>query len=382
MNPRTDIINTLSYNLISERYMLPAKTDTGAPVLTDIQNIIEKSSTSQYYVIKLIDGDTIDSNIISGDIKAACDTIKERRISRMRPLFISYVIVLTSYNFEGYKQNISALLPILQKDDITISVTILGANSGEIFTLNSTRKVQTDSISFIAEKFKLFFSGNVKIYTRDNIFELLSNLSATSSKLGKINGLSATKILVAVNILIWILGTLVDIFTGNDWFFIYGAQHGVLILEYGQYWRLFSAMFLHADILHVLCNSYFLFVCGEMVEKIYGKSRFLILYFLSGLAGNVLSLFLMSPDVFSLGASGACMGLGGAMVYLWLRKKNNFLRYFQNMSSFILMIIFNLVYGFLIPNSNINNWAHLGGFVMGFLLGIVYELKIFFPKRH
>ena len=232
--------------------------------------------------------------------------------------------------------------------------------------------------------FEAFFQPGAKKYDVSDILEHLQQVSASASKVGSISGVSVTKILIGINVLVWIAGLLMSHFTGYDYLFGYGCQYNLAIFAGNQYWRLITPMFLHGDFLHLISNAYFLYVCGEMVERIYGKWKFLLIYFVTGFCGNVLSLFLLELTAVSIGASGACMGLGGIIVYLWMRRKNNFLRYFQNMTSFIVMIFFNVFYGFF--TTNINNWAHLGGFISGILLGILFEAmqqsKIFFPKQH
>lgn len=384
MNPRTELLHTLSYGLVTKQFLLPARNPEKAPILTDTQDILEKSTSSALLVVKLLDGDIIGPQVALSDISALSQAVLKQREARQRPLLASYYILVTSYLFEAYRHAIDSFLPNLTKDDIGISITLLCANSGEIYTVNCTRSQQQKILKQVTEDFKATFTIGSAKYDVPDILNHLNKVSASASKVGAISGISATKILIAINILVWLAGLLVNSVIGYDYFTIMGGQHNPSIIYGHQYWRLFTSMFLHGDLLHLASNSYFLYVCGEMVERLYGKTKFLLIYFITGLCGNLLSLWLLEPTAISLGASGACMGLGGIMVYLWMRRKNNFLRYFQNMTSFIVMILFNVFYGFLAPG--INNWAHLGGFAAGILMGLLFEAseqsKISFPNNH
>ena len=95
---------------------------------------------------------------------------------------------------------------------------------------------------------------------------------------------------------------------------------------------------------------------------------------MSGLVGNLLSLAFLPDNVLSLGASGAVMGIGGVLIYMLAFSKNR--REFRSMGNFFslgIMVVYNLVYGVLMTGSNINNFAHFGGFVAGFLIALMIE---------
>jgi membrane associated rhomboid family serine protease len=117
-----------------------------------------------------------------------------------------------------------------------------------------------------------------------------------------------------------------------------------------QYYRAFTAMFLHANFQHILFNMIALLIVGPAVEVLLGKARFLALYLLAGLAGSVASYLLSAPIIFGLGASGAIMGVMGAYVVIGLRRR--------------------LPIGF---SGSIDWRAHLGGLAVGALLAFVYD---------
>lgn len=139
----------------------------------------------------------------------------------------------------------------------------------------------------------------------------------------------------------------------------------------GQYYRLFSPMFLHASVSHLLVNSFSLHSTGPSVESWFGKPRFLSLYIASGVSGNVLSYF-CSPTP-AVGASGAIFGLVGAsLVVLGRHRQILGPRARKGLRSLAYVVIMNFGIG-LTPGSRVDNFGHLGGFLGGiafsYLLG-------------
>ncbi|MGC9094218.1 MAG: rhomboid family intramembrane serine protease [Candidatus Bathyarchaeia archaeon] len=133
----------------------------------------------------------------------------------------------------------------------------------------------------------------------------------------------------------------------------------------GCYWQLFTAMFVHVDIIHLLGNMFFLLIFGLRAEELFKPSEYITIYFSSGLAGNFLTL-LFGPNMVSAGASGAIFGLFGACI-VYLRR------------AFGQSIIGALVYAFFLlmisSGQGVNNLAHLGGLLIGLLLGYMLATK-------
>ena len=181
-----------------------------------------------------------------------------------------------------------------------------------------------------------------------------------------------TYIIIAFNIIMYGLLQLVAMKTGTAYeqqLEPFGAKVNNLIME-GQYWRFFAPMFLHADIVHLAVNCYSIYIIGSQVEKIFGRGRFLAIYFVSGFIGAVAS-FAFSLNS-SVGASGAIFGLVGAMLYFSLRRPALLKSSYG--ANLITMLVINLAYGFM--NKRIDNHAHIGGFVGGFLTSAaVYSYK-------
>ncbi len=156
-------------------------------------------------------------------------------------------------------------------------------------------------------------------------------------------------------------------FTGER-LYLLGAQNVPAVLLNHEYGRIIWAMFLHSDQYHLFNNVIILFFLGTMIEKEVGHVRYTVFYFLSGICGNLLSLFVktLSADwSSSIGASGAVFGLVGVLLGLVLFSR----RHLPNVTParVLLMIALSLYSGF--TGSNIDNPAHIGGLIAGFLLG-------------
>jgi len=129
-----------------------------------------------------------------------------------------------------------------------------------------------------------------------------------------------------------------------------------------QPWRLVMAVFLHGSLLHIGFNMWVLMDIGPLVEEVYGSARYLFLYMATGVAGYLLSAF---TGHFSVGASGALMGLIGLMLAVTARRRGAAAQMIR--SNLIRFLIYIAVFGLLV--SGIDNAAHLGGLAAGFLLG-------------
>ena len=144
----------------------------------------------------------------------------------------------------------------------------------------------------------------------------------------------------------------------------------ISVLAGRQYGRILWAMFLHAGIEHLFNNMVILFFLGAMIEKATGHISFLVLYFLSGIGGNLCSLLakLLQMDASaSVGASGAIFGLDGVLLAWILLDRRSMPD--VTPKRVILMIALSLYSGF--TTQNIDNAAHVGGLVTGFLAGLV-----------
>jgi rhomboid protease GluP len=169
--------------------------------------------------------------------------------------------------------------------------------------------------------------------------------------------------LIGVSVVFFILQSFIETLSGTDLLFFYGGKINSLI-KAGQFWRLITPMLLHGSILHIAMNMYALYILGGRLERFYGHGRFLLLYLLSGFAGNVLSFVLTSAP--SLGASTAIFGLFSAEGIFILQNRKLFgsERTRQALMNLGVVLVINLVYGFA-PGSNIDIMGHIGGLIGG-----------------
>jgi membrane associated rhomboid family serine protease len=151
---------------------------------------------------------------------------------------------------------------------------------------------------------------------------------------------------------------------GNDAYVIDKYALQPLLMHYRhQYYRAFTAMFLHANFQHILFNMIALLIVGPAVEVLLGKARFLVLYLLAGLGGSVASYLLSPANILGLGASGAIMGLIGAYIVIGLRRH-------LPIAPVVGLLVINVLIGF---SGGIDWRAHLGGLAVGSLLAFVYD---------
>jgi rhomboid protease GluP len=165
-----------------------------------------------------------------------------------------------------------------------------------------------------------------------------------------------------------------------------GASRPYDVLIQGEYYRLVTAMFLHAGILHIFFNAYALYIIGSSLEPLFGHARFAVIYLLGGLSGSVLSVILgdLSANVASVGASGAVFAIFGAeMVYLYRHRQMLGARGQAQFRNMLFLIGINFLIGLAstAPGASvrIDNWAHLGGLIGGlvltWLIGPILVLK-------
>jgi rhomboid protease GluP len=175
----------------------------------------------------------------------------------------------------------------------------------------------------------------------------------------------ATYALLALVLVAFVVETLAGGSQRTDVLVRLGAKVTPLIAA-GEYWRLFTSMFLHIGLVHLAFNSYALIVIGTELEQLLGWGRFLLLYLLSGLFGSLAS-YAFSFNL-SAGASGAIFGLIGALAaFLLLHHQRLGTWGRRRLSNVAFLIVVNLFFGFTQPG--IDNLAHLGGLLSGLGLG-------------
>lgn len=188
-------------------------------------------------------------------------------------------------------------------------------------------------------------------------------------------GLSATRVLLGAIVAMFLL----EVALGGPGSFAGGSARtlvdlGALVpvlVATGQWWRLLTAMFLHAGFLHLALNAYALWLFGTLVEGTYGRWRFLAIYLVSGFLGSVASYAFGGLDVATLtsvgvGASGAIVGLLGAFIAYNYRRRHHAIAW-ANLRWALTIILINVVFGLTFPG--VDNKAHLGGLLAGMAAG-------------
>ncbi len=185
-----------------------------------------------------------------------------------------------------------------------------------------------------------------------------------------------TMTLLIINIVIFVLSTTIF----RDWYSM-GAMYTAGILMDGELYRIVTAIFLHADISHLFNNMIMLGLVGAIIENYIGHGLFFFLYMLAGIFGNLLSMsYEIKNDLswLSVGASGAIMGLVGfLMVWIVINRRE-----LAKDKSMLFRLLFLLI--FVIDacffQSGANTIAHLGGFLTGFVVGVL-NIIVFKNKK-
>lgn len=180
-----------------------------------------------------------------------------------------------------------------------------------------------------------------------------------------------TYLLIAINAVVFLAMYLFgkgsnDVYTLLN----FGANYGPFV-RMGEYYRLLTSAFIHIGVLHFLMNNYALYIIGTQLESFLGKFKFLAVYLLSAVSGSLLSI--VFSDSISAGASGAIFGLFGSLLYFGYHYRIYLGTVLK--SQVIPLIVLNLIIGFTV--SGIDNAAHIGGLVGGYLitmaLGVPYK---------
>lgn len=285
------------------------------------------------------------------------------------------------FAFDKFKQN--RIIHEVKKKTLSFKVKVLS-----IYTDIEDENILTDNDIFISKesdinksKLPMVFPNIVEKTTRkENELEYFVKVTDNLNKNNERKSRVAEKIFSPKRIVVTyaIIGICVVLFA-LMYLFGNGSEDSITLINFGanldtlvksgEYYRLFTCMFLHIGIMHLLCNMYSLYVIGREVETVYGKWKYLAIYLISGICGSIFSLA-FNHNTISAGASGAIFGLLGALLYFGYYYRaylGNALR-----SSIIPVIVINLIIGFLSPS--IDNAAHIGGLIAGILTAMLVSV--------
>ena len=185
---------------------------------------------------------------------------------------------------------------------------------------------------------------------------------------------SMTALLILINAGVFLILSMQGMTEDAEFVLHHGAMYVPYVAEGGEYYRLFTCMFLHFGFEHLMNNMIVLLLVGWNLEEAVGRLKFLLIYVASGLCGNVASAvwdIRTGEYAVSAGASGAVFGLIGALFYVALRNRGRI----GDISGrgIIFMIAVMLYYGF--SNAGVDNAAHIGGLLSGFFFAVLLYRK-------
>lgn len=288
------------------------------------------------------------------------------------------------YNVFEYNSSSGKLLWGLEKADEPTSPKLIFCNKEDYENINS------QYIKVILTNEDL----NTNSYTSDNIIIVdiskgnLTHLSPNAEQQGNeilslLNWMKENKVfekkavpvitysLILINILVFLVSALLsgNIFSINqDVLIAMGAKYNPGIYN-GEYYRLITCAFLHGGVVHIALNMYSLYCVGPMIEEVYNKTKFTIIYFVSAILASLFSLYF--SDAVSIGASGAIFGLLGAALIFGIKMRNRINKNF--LFNIISVIAINIFIGASLPN--IDSFAHIGGLIGGIVTTSLYKIQ-------
>ncbi|MEO6547952.1 MAG: rhomboid family intramembrane serine protease [Ferruginibacter sp.] len=189
------------------------------------------------------------------------------------------------------------------------------------------------------------------------------------------SNLYVTYAIMAINILVFCIMAVngAGVLEANAYVHIqYGSNFSPLTLS-GDWWRLITNTFIHFGIIHLAMNMYCLYTVGIYLEPMLGKARYTTAYFCTGILASITSLWWHTETVNSAGASGAVFGLYGLFFALLISNLIPKTVRLSLLKSIGIFIVFNLAYGM---KSGVDNAAHVGGLISGFVIGLGYLLAL------
>lgn len=299
-----------------------------------------ENMNSEYKIIRIVSG------YIHNNEQLDFDTFKTRKIVKniKRKTFNLTMPVLSIFVDLGDNVNLKE-----EKDIDFVSIK----NEKDVKKYDFLYKCFPD----IDKKLKFTEKGmNLFLKITDDINKKNMEEAKRVEELFKPKKTIITYVLIAINVIIFLLGMILNL---SDTFINLFANYGPLITE-GQYYRLFTSMFIHANLFHILFNMYALYLLGSQAEGFFGKGKFLVIYILSGISGSLLSI-LLNQGAVSVGASGAIFGILGALLYFGYNNRvylgNTLIR------EIVPVILINLAFGFMM--TGVDNFAHIGGLIGG-----------------
>ena len=364
---KTKFINAFIKSMIEYKDFMPLRDESGNLNMDRPVNILTKNLSGSNIILELLDGDKLASEEITARLEANRNMLSNLK-ARGAYYFFAIFIFDTSPSEDKKDAFIaSQVQKIMGKKYLKcISVDL---STG---TVNKYFKTPLSDFGITKTAIDILTKGVPEEMEQAEIYDIVNRKQKEYKIEFKVKTPVITYTLIGINI---IVGALIYLYSTTS-----GISYSQLLLDFGakvnfniltgEYWRFVTPVFLHANMVHLLVNCYSLYVIGVSVEKIFGRFRFITVYFIAGILGNILS-FMFSPNN-GVGASGAIFGLLGTLLYFGLEKPTLFRVYFGR--NIMMTLVINLAYGF--SNKGIDNFAHIGGLIGGFLAsGIVAKTE-------
>lgn len=344
MNKQDELVMKMLHYFITERNYNPI-------VMHGITNEIWLENLDEKYrVVRIISNHIHNDDQMDFDIfktKKICKQIKSKTLTLSLNVLNIYIdlgdnVNLGNFNINNMKCiNINKINDFKKYSDILelypkIDITEGGLKGMELFmklTTDISKKTESDALE------------------SEKVFSMKTPI--------------ITYILIAINIIMFLAMYLFgNGSTDINTLLFYGANNSTLV-KMGDYYRLISAIFLHIGVIHLACNMYALYVIGPQLESFYGKLKFVIIYLLGGIIGNLFAN-IFEINTVGAGASGAIFALFGSLLYFGYHYRV----YLGNVikTRVVPIILLNLMIGFMY--NNISNAAHIGGLIGGVLISM------------
>ena len=360
---KAQFYKALIRSLLDEHNFLLLKDRGGTPVLSPEHSILIKKHLGSTIFVELIDGDKLSGEAITARLQHNTSFLATNK--PQNGIFFFEIFIFEA----GPDQDQLAAVktgqfqnPIDKTFLKCLTVNLATQSVERHFNLPETDVGLTKTIT------RLFTAGTSETTSYSELVELAYQKEQEYQVTLRSKEPLITYVFIGLNVIIWALLSLYSMKSGlsyNHLLISFGAKDNFQILS-GEYWRFLTPIFLHANLFHLFINCYSLYAVGNLVERIFGRFRFVIVYLIAGIMGNILSfIFSTNPGV---GASGSLFGLLGSLLFFGILKPGLFKSHFGH--NIILTIVLNLGYGF--TNAGIDNFAHIGGLIGGFLAsGIV-----------
>ena len=210
-----------------------------------------------------------------------------------------------------------------------------------------------------------------------DFYSVCENIQMKKTRVLKSNNSMITFILIIINVVVFCL---MEINGGSEDIYnliAFGAVSPERIYVNNEFFRLFTSMFVHIGYAHIMSNCFSLYILGSRGEKHFGKILFLVIYILSGMGASIVSLVFSDINSVSAGASGAIFGIMGAMLIHSVFNDEaigGFSGYFM-----IIFSLINMSAGFFMEG--IDNAGHIGGFITGAVVVLIYNIGKRFMKQ-